>query len=421
MTGVIHSDATGNEERVLVFSLFGADAPLTQEFLLAGGIASHVCADIDALAKAIAEGAAAVVVTEEALLPNVADRLVAVLDEQPPWSDLPIIVSVTERDYATGLVGHLSTRINVVPLERPVRIPAMISTVRSALRARRRQYEARDLLRSLERLTIDLSALEEEMRTVVENLPELAWSARPDGYVTFYNRRWYEYTGTTFEEMEGWSSARVQDPKFLPKVAERWRHSLETGEPFEMEFPIRRADGVFRWFLTRVTPLRDKAGRIVRWVGVNVDVDDKRRVAEERDLFTRRTALLARASEELSASLDVERCLQGLANALLESIATSASIDLVGENGTLEGVTVLVDRDAELALRSRQLRKAHPLGPTHPLMQALKHSKARIDSSPAVDPEVSAGVDRRPLPASEPHVSSTIVAPMIARGSTVGV
>src|SRR6185312_16405653 len=90
------------------------------------------------------------------------------------------------------------------------------------------------------------------LRGLFENLPELAWTARPDGYVDLYNRRWYEYTGTTPEAMRGWGWEDVHAPEVLPLVLERWRRSIATGEPFEMEYPLRGADGTFRSFLTRV-------------------------------------------------------------------------------------------------------------------------------------------------------------------------
>ncbi len=119
-------------------------------------------------------------------------------------------------------------------------------------------------------------ASEETFRTFIDNLPELAWTAQPDGFIDFYNRRWYEYTGTTFEEMQGWGWEKVHDPVLLPQVVERWKASLATGEPFEMEFPLLGSNGLPRWFLTRVTPLRDKRGAVVRWFGTNTDVDDIR-------------------------------------------------------------------------------------------------------------------------------------------------
>ena len=85
---------------------------------------------------------------------------------------------------------------------------------------------------------------EERFRTMANSIPQLAWIAQADGYIYWYNQRWYEYTGTTPEQMEGWGWQCVHDPLVLPKVLEQWQASIATGEPFDMEFPLRGADGV---------------------------------------------------------------------------------------------------------------------------------------------------------------------------------
>ena len=145
---------------------------------------------------------------------------------------------------------------------------------------------------------------ERQFRAVVENLPGLAWSALPDGYLDYFNRRWSEYTGRSPEAMEGWGWQAVHDPEVLPRVLERWSHSLATGDPFEMEFPLRGGDGVFRWFLGRVQPLRDSEGRIVRWFGVATNVDEQQRQANAlRDALAARDIFLSVASHELRTPL----------------------------------------------------------------------------------------------------------------------
>ena len=123
---------------------------------------------------------------------------------------------------------------------------------------------------------------EAKFRQLAETIPQLAWMAKPDGWIFWYNRRWYEYTGTTPQQMEGWGWQSVHDPAELPRVAERWRYSIDTGETFEMEFPLKGADGRYRWFLTRVAPLRNDDGNITLWFGTNTDIEDRRRIAEER-------------------------------------------------------------------------------------------------------------------------------------------
>ena len=96
---------------------------------------------------------------------------------------------------------------------------------------------------------------EERFRTLANAIPQLAWIAESDGYISWYNQRWYDYTGTTPEEMEGWGWQRVHDPKVLPEVLKKWKDSIATGLPFDMVFPLRGADGELRPFLTRVMPL----------------------------------------------------------------------------------------------------------------------------------------------------------------------
>ena len=129
------------------------------------------------------------------------------------------------------------------------------------------------------------AAHDAEYRALFDLMPQLGWTAKPDGSVDFYNRGWYEYTGKTFEEMQGWGWADVHDPEILPAVVARWKESLRTGTAFEMEFPLRRHDGQFRWFLTRVSPIHGADGGIVRWVGVNTDIHARRHAgnsSEER-------------------------------------------------------------------------------------------------------------------------------------------
>ena len=121
-----------------------------------------------------------------------------------------------------------------------------------------------------------LAENERQFQTLADAIPTLAWTARADGFIDWYNARWYEYTATTPEQMEGWGWRSVHDAEVLPKVLEQWEASIRTGEPFEMTFPLRGGDGIFRRFLTRVTPVRDADGQVVRWFGTNTDVEVER-------------------------------------------------------------------------------------------------------------------------------------------------
>ncbi len=120
---------------------------------------------------------------------------------------------------------------------------------------------------------------EQDLQALANSIPQLAWMAEPDGNIFWYNEGWYKYTGKTEAEMQGWGWQSVHDPKILPEVIENWVKSLETGVFFDMTFPLKGADGKFRWFLTRVNPLKDETGKIIRWFGTNTDVQKERESA----------------------------------------------------------------------------------------------------------------------------------------------
>jgi PAS domain S-box-containing protein len=126
-----------------------------------------------------------------------------------------------------------------------------------------------------------LRTSETQFRTLANAIPQLCWIANADGGIFWYNRRWYEYTGTTPEQMEGWGWQSVHDPEVLPKVLERWKRSIATGNPFDMVFPLRGADGVFHPYLTRVMPVFDQDGKVVRWFGTNTDISEQQRAEAE--------------------------------------------------------------------------------------------------------------------------------------------
>ncbi len=155
-----------------------------------------------------------------------------------------------------------------------------------------------EMLSELQKRNSDLLESERQFRTLADSIPQLAWMAEPSGDLFWYNHRWYEFTGTTPEQMAGWGWQSVHDPEKLPEVVSKWRTSLATGEPFEMIFPLRGADGAFRQFLTLAMPVRDAQNRIVRWFGTNTDITEQQRSQEA----LRQTEKLA-ATGRLAASI----------------------------------------------------------------------------------------------------------------------
>ncbi len=163
-------------------------------------------------------------------------------------------------------------------------------------------------------------------QTIAEGIPEILWTARPDGAIDWYNRRWYEYTGQSPEAAAGWGGTAVNHPADLDRVSARWRHSVASGEPFEVDGRLRRHDGVFRWFLNRALPLRDAQGAIVRWCGTSVDIDDAQRARAREQLY-------ARMTEEMSEALSLDETLRAVTRLVVPEFGDYALVNLIGEDG----------------------------------------------------------------------------------------
>jgi len=124
---------------------------------------------------------------------------------------------------------------------------------------------------------------DEQFHALAESIPQLAWMADASGSIYWYNQRWYEFTGTTLEQMRGWGWKAVHHPDHVDRVVRRIQHSWNTGEAWEDTFPLRGSDGRYRWFLSRAQPIRDADGNIVRWFGTNTDINELREAELARD------------------------------------------------------------------------------------------------------------------------------------------
>src|ERR1700730_14378011 len=120
----------------------------------------------------------------------------------------------------------------------------------------------------------------QDIRLVVDTIPTLAWSARPDGTAEFFNQRWLDYTGLSAEQALDWGWKVAIHPDDLPRMLEIFHEALSLGRAFEVEGRFRRWDGEFRWFLFRGNPLLDESGKVVKWYGTNTDLEDRKRAEE---------------------------------------------------------------------------------------------------------------------------------------------
>ncbi|HYY28628.1 MAG TPA: PAS domain S-box protein [Chthoniobacterales bacterium] len=228
----------------------------------------------------------------------------------------------------------------------------------------------------LEQAFQEIQTLRDQSRLIIDTIPDMIWTALPDGSVDFVNQRWVEYTGLSLEDgleeaqRRGLPSSRHPDsllhPEDLAKL-EEWRASsrdrLRTGEPFEAELRFRRADGEYRWVMNRAVPLRDKQGKIVKWYGISVDIEDQKRAEEALQKAQAELAHVTRVTTlgELAASIahEVNQPLGAISNnvnACLRFLATGSD-SLQEVEGALSDIIKAVDRTNSIIVRMRALAK----------------------------------------------------------------
>jgi PAS domain S-box-containing protein len=192
-------------------------------------------------------------------------------------------------------------------------------------------YQIVESLNLLEQQVDAVRESEERFHTLADNISQLAWMADAQGWIYWYNRRWFDYTGTTLEEMHGWGWKQVHHPDHVERVAQRIQQSWDSGEAWEDTFPLRGKDGEFRWFLSRALPIRDADGQIVRWFGTNTDITDFRAAQQAlRDSELRYRRLFQSAQDGILI-LDAQTAQIIDANACMSALAGQEHGELVGK------------------------------------------------------------------------------------------
>jgi PAS domain S-box-containing protein len=133
------------------------------------------------------------------------------------------------------------------------------------------------------RAEADLRVQEARFRTLANAIPQLAWMTDANGARYWFNDRWYDYTGTTFEEIEGWGWQKVHHPDHVQRVVESLRSCFNSGEAWEDTHPLRSKDQTYRWFLSRALPIRSADGSIAGWLGTNTDITERKIAEAERE------------------------------------------------------------------------------------------------------------------------------------------
>ncbi len=153
------------------------------------------------------------------------------------------------------------------------------------------------------RAEVELRETRDRFQAMANSIPQLAWMAMPDGGIFWYNQRWHDYRGAGGNP-DDWDWSRLQDPAHAPRVNEKSRAALASGEPWEDTFPLKRHDGEYRWHLSRALPFRDSDGNVLLWFGTHTDVTEERRQAENRQQLLETEQAARREAERVSRMKD---------------------------------------------------------------------------------------------------------------------
>lgn len=297
------------EQRVLVVAPFGRDTPLLCDILGRARIEAVPCSGVAQLVLEIARGAAATVVSEEALPRKAQAQLKTALLEQPSWSDLPVVVLfAAHRTRGNGfdVLRELGEAANLTLLERPLGITTMVSAVRTAIGARRKQYRVRDELEARQAAEASLKESEERLLFAQRagGVGVFDWDMRSASvmWTGGMEELFGLPIGTGGGSYDDWSR-RVypEDIRRLRRLFSEWTRSDRTEEQWDYRF--RHPDGGERWISARARIIRDETGAPIRMIGANVDVTAQKKVESElrrlneelEDRIQKRTRLLAEA------------------------------------------------------------------------------------------------------------------------------
>jgi len=248
---------------------------------------------------------------------------------------------------------------------------------------------------SVDRQQADLALLqsEERFRMLAEAMPQIIWTARPDGSLDYYNQPWYDYTGLTFQETRDWGWQPVLHPDDLDTCLAVWSEAIRTGANYEIEYRFKRAsDGTYRWHLGRAVPIRDVNGAITIWIGTGTDIDDHKRTEEE----------LRRAHEEIGSRVAARTAELSQANMRLRS---EISIRKRAE------VAVKENADRLAAVVATQSVIAMAEGPLQSILELIADRAQNLTAADGAAVEIADGDDLVYLAASgmmKPHAGTRI-------------
>jgi PAS domain S-box-containing protein len=255
----------------------------------------------------------------------------------------------------------------------------------------------------------------ERYRQLADAMPQIVWTSDNAGNATYYNRRWFEYTGMRDDEVDATAWARVTHPDDLPDTMARREQTLADGSVFEVEYRFRAADGTYRWHLGRAVPIRDDAGEIDFWIGTATDIDDRKRI-EEAQRF------VLDAGGKLSVSLDWRAGLQEVAKLAVPRVADWSAVHVLEDDGTIATIAVAHADPAKLVF-AQELQDRYPPDPANTRGAAAVIRSGESQLLPEIQEDAFASVARDAMHEQllrELGIRSFLCVPISARGATRG-
>ena len=279
------------------------------------------------------------------------------------------------RGYSAGAVDYIFKPLDPDVLRSKVKVFVELWMKNRQLREQAELLHERELA-ALER------AGETRYRQLADAMPQIVWTSRPDGGTTYFNRRWFEYTGMTPEEAGPRAWLASVHPEDLPVAVARREHTLQSGEPYEVEYRFQAADGTYRWHLGRAVPMRDEAGQIEYWIGTATDIHDRKIIEDQR-------AFIVAAGDALARSLDYRETLSQVAELAVGDVADWCAVHVVASDGTLSEVAVAHADPAKVTF-ARELAERYPPKPDQPTGAAAVVRSGKAELVPEITDEMLA-------------------------------